>query len=143
MDIAKYSIGTGDRFGLQGSAQLAAVEMAKNRGVDLAIVWNKSYREHRIVKTTPQAVRDEADQAVKERGWRGQYFVDADHINLDNVDLFIANSDFFTIDVADFIEKKTDDGSMAEFVRKYSHLTGELSISGMEKPLRVSEGLLQ
>ncbi|MGW8195912.1 MAG: tagaturonate epimerase family protein, partial [Desulforhopalus sp.] len=55
----------------------------------------------------------------------------------------IANSDFFTIDVADFIGKKTDDRSVAEFIRKYSHLTGELSISGMDKPLRVSEGLLQ
>ncbi len=120
MKIAKYSIGTGDRFGLQGNAQLAAIKKALDKGVDLAIVWNKSHREHSIVGTVQQAVREEADQAVKALGWTGQYFVDADHIGLGNVDLFLKSSDFFTLDVADFIGKKADDRSLAGFIKKYS-----------------------
>ncbi len=143
MDIAKYSIGTGDRFGLQGKAQLAAVEKAQGQGADLAIVWNKSHREHTIVKTTPQDVRVEAEQAVNECGWKGQYFVDADHIGLGNVDLFLESSDFFTLDVADFIGEKADEKSLAEFGKKYSQLVGELVIPGIDQPLSVTADLLE
>ena len=56
MDIAKYSIGTGDRFGLQGKAQLATGEKAKGQEFDFAIVWNKFHREHIVIKTTQQQV---------------------------------------------------------------------------------------
>ena len=49
--------------GLQGSAQLDAVIRAADHGIDLAIVWNKSHREHQIVGTHPAAVRTEADEA--------------------------------------------------------------------------------
>lgn len=143
MDIAKYSIGTGDRFGLQGKAQLAAVLNARDQGAELAIVWNKSHREHTIVKTIPQDVRVEADQAVSECGWTGQYFVDADHIGLGNVDLFLESSDFFTLDVAGFIGEKADDESLAEFRRKYSQLVGELVIPGIDQSLSVTADLLE
>lgn len=143
MEIAKYSIGTGDRFGLQGKAQLAAIKKALDNGVDLAIVWNKSHREHSIVGTGQQAVREEADQAVKALGWKGQYFVDADHIGLGNVDLFLESSDFFTLDVADFIGKKTDDRSLAVFIKKNSSFLGDLAIPGLDKPLKISSELLK
>ena len=49
------------------------------------------------------ATREEADAAVKALGYTGDYFCDADHINLGNVDKFIDACDFFTIDVADYI----------------------------------------
>jgi hypothetical protein len=141
--IEKYSIGTGDRFGLQGQAQLSAVLQAKTQGVDLAIVWNKSHREHKIVNTSPQAVRKEADQAVASLGWRGQYLVDADHIGLGNVDLFLESSDFFTLDVADFIGKKADQESLQAFIGKHRPLLGELKLPGTDRPLSISQDLLQ
>ena len=89
MELNKYSFGTGDRFGQQGSAQLDAVKKAKERGVDIAIVWNKSHREHTIVSTSQSDVRKEADEAVSSSDWPGAYHVDADHINLSNVDGFL------------------------------------------------------
>ena len=62
--IEKYSIGTGDRFGHQGAAQIAAVKNAREKGVDVAIVWNKSNREHLLSGTKP------ADQgAVASVSW--------------------------------------------------------------------------
>lgn len=144
MKIAKYSIGTGDRFGMQGKAQLSAIAKAKEQGVDdLAIVWNKSHREHTIVLTTQQEVRVEADQAVKAVGWEGQYLVDADHIGLGNVDFFIDSSDFFTLDVADFIGKKADEESINKYVKKHSNLIGQLVIPGIKGPLEITEELLQ
>ena len=103
MILGKYSIGIGDRFGHQGKAQLAALTKAKEAGVDITPVWNKSNREHGIIGTRPMEVRREADQAVKACGWKAPYFVDADHIGLSNVDGFIEASDFFTLDVADYI----------------------------------------
>ena len=103
MELEKYSFGVGDRFGREGKAQLEAIIKAKQKGLDIVQVWNKSHREHSIIGTSPCDVRDEADAAVKELGWADSYYVDADHINMSNVDGFIEDSDFFTLDVADHI----------------------------------------
>ena len=112
MTIGKYSFGVGDRFAHEGINQLKALIEAEERlGVHFVPVWNKSNREHQIVGTEPSETRAEADAAVKALNYKGQYFVDADHINLTNVDRFIDSSDFFTIDVADYIGKS---GSMEE-----------------------------
>ena len=112
MTIGKYSFGVGDRFAHEGINQLKALIEAEERfGVHFVPVWNKSNREHQIVGTEPAETRAEADAAVKALNYKGQYFVDADHINLNNVDRFIDSSDFFTIDVADYIGKS---GSMEE-----------------------------
>ena len=107
MTIGKYSFGVGDRFSHEGINQLKAlIKIQEQFGVTFVPVWNKSNREHVIVGTEPDEVRREADAAVAALGYKGQYFVDADHINLGNVDRFIAASDFFTIDVADYIGKE-------------------------------------
>lgn len=143
MNFAKYSLGTGDRFGLQGKAQLAAIRKAAAHGVELAIVWNKSHREHTIVKTSQQQVRKEADQAVQAAGWKGQYLVDADHIGLGNVDLFMDSSDFFTLDVADYIDKKADETLLKRYVEKHAHFVGELIVPGIGTPLSIDANLLE
>jgi len=82
MILEKYSLGIGDRFGHQGKAQLQAIIRAKKEGVNITPVWNKSHREHTIIKTSPGDVRIEADETVKALGWSGSYCVDADHIGL-------------------------------------------------------------
>ena len=110
--IGKYSFGVGDRFAHEGVNQLKAlIEAEEQFGVHFVPVWNKSNREHQIVGTEPMETRREADAAVAALGYKDQYFVDADHINLNNVDRFIEASDFFTIDVADYIGKT---GTMEE-----------------------------
>lgn len=103
--LNRYSVGTGDRFGRQGEAQLHAFELLAVRGVEASIVWNKSNREHLLIGTGPEDQRAASDAAVKARAYKGVYCVDADHINLSNVDKFIPWCDFFTIDVADYIGK--------------------------------------
>ena len=104
LKIGKYSFGVGDRFAHEGINQLKAlIEAEEKFGIHFVPVWNKSNREHQIVGTEPAETRAEADAAVKALNYKGQYFVDADHINLNNVDRFIESSDFFTIDVADYI----------------------------------------
>ncbi len=108
MRLPKFSMGIGDRFAHQGTAQLDAIIEASRQGAVVAPVWNKSHREHTIVGSSPADVRDEADDAVQARGWTGPYFVDADHIGLGTVDGFIESSDFFTLDVGD-VEKFTQE----------------------------------
>ena len=104
LTIGKYSFGVGDRFAHEGVNQLKAlIEAEEMFGVHFVPVWNKSNREHQIIGTEPGDTRKEADAAVKALNYKGQYFVDADHINLVNVDRFIDASDFFTSDVADYI----------------------------------------
>lgn len=137
MKLEKYSFGTGDRFGQQGDAQLEAVRKAKEQGVDIGIVWNKSHREHTIVGTVPLDVRNEADAAVRTSKWPGTYHVDADHINLSNVDGFLECSDFFTIDVADAIGEKAAEEDLQAFVKKYEKYCVSLPIGGIEKPLEI------
>ena len=112
MTIGKYSFGIGDRFAHEGVNQLKALlKVEEEYGVHFVPVWNKSNREHTIVGTVPMETRQEADAAVAALGYKDQYFVDADHINLNNVDKFIDACDFFTIDVADYIGKE---GSLEE-----------------------------
>jgi hypothetical protein len=141
--LAKYSFGTGDRFGMQGEAQLSAVAAAAEKGVDLDIVWNKSHREHTIVGTSQSDVRLEADQAVAQCNWKGGYFVDADHINLGNVASFLAPSDFFTIDVADYIGEKANENELSDFVTRFGPYCGRLAIEGIIEPLQVTSEQLR
>ncbi len=130
--LGKYSIGMGDRFGHQGSAQLNAIIEAGKKGIDITPVWNKSNREHMIIGTQPDDVRKEADEVTRKAGFNKPYFVDADHINMDNVDRFIESSDFFTIDVASYIGKLADEELIQNFVTGSSKYTGELKIQGIE-----------
>jgi hypothetical protein len=128
----KYSIGMGDRFGHQGSAQLKAIIDAGKKGIEITPVWNKSNREHIIIGTEPGDVRKEADDVTKKAGFTKPYFVDADHINLDNVDRFIESSDFFTIDVASYIGKRAEEEAVQKFVSDSLNYSGELKIAGIK-----------
>lgn len=143
MKLGKYSFGTGDRFAHQGEAQLQASMLAKNAGIELTHVWNKSYREHKTVKSEPASVRQEADAAVKALGWNGQYLVDADHINMNTVDGFVPYSDFFTLDVADYIGKPANPEEIEAFVSKYSKYKGQLAIPGIATPFHVDDTFLR
>src|SRR5438093_7545078 len=89
---------------------------AREAGLKLHPVWNKSNREHMIVKSKPDDLRAEADAAVKELGWKEAYYVDADHIGLKTVDAFIPGSNFYTLDVADFTGKPADANDIETFV---------------------------
>ncbi|MDQ7848969.1 MAG: tagaturonate epimerase family protein [Armatimonadota bacterium] len=133
MILPPYSLGLGDRFGRQGRAQLAAVVAARDVGVDLAPVWNKSHREHAITGTQPAAVRAEADAAVAALGWTGPYFVDADHVTLGTVDPFIPACDYFTLDVADFVGRPASAAEIEAFVARYGHFARERKIPGMDQ----------
>lgn len=143
MKLPKYSMGIGDRFAHQGRAQLAAFVRARDAGVEVAPVWNKSNREHLIVHSEPASVREEADAAVDALGWQGAYFVDADHIGLATVDRFIAPSDFFTIDVADFIGKPATASDVAAFVAAQEKLANSRAIPGITEPIDVSKARIE
>ena len=139
MLLPRYSMGVGDRFARQGIAQLDAVMQAQEQGVAVAPVWNKSHREHTIVGSTPADVRAEADAAVKARGFTQPYFVDADHIGLKTVSGFLEASDFFTLDVADFIDTPPQPKDLAAFVEKHRRFLGVLEIPGIDAPLEITE----
>lgn len=143
MKIVKYSMGVGDRFAQQGKAQLSAILKAKSElGVPVAPVWNKSNREHQIIGTKPDTVRIEADAAVKALGYDGAYYVDADHINASTVQDFIAPSDFFTLDVADFIGEKPDASDLSAFVEANKKYLGSFSIPGIDETFSITESML-
>lgn len=148
MILGKYSFGVGDRFGRQGRAQLAAIIRAKTEGVEITPVWNKSHREHSIIGTKPADVRREADEAVGACRWDGAFFVDADHIGLNNVDQFVESSDFFTIDVADFIGKpahglaavrQAGEKDVQSFIQKHNRYIGSLKIPGIDAAFDINK----
>ncbi|MGH9721926.1 MAG: tagaturonate epimerase family protein [Bryobacteraceae bacterium] len=136
LTLSKYSIGVGDRFARQAGAQLRACMMAGESGIDVIPVWNKSNREHTLIGSRPESVREAADRAVQALGWNKPYHVDADHINFDTVDGFIEASDFYTIDVADWIGRPADPAAVETFVKRHTHLVGELRIPGIESAFR-------
>jgi len=136
--LEKFSFGMGDRFGLQGHAQLRACQLATELGAHLVPVWNKSNREHSFIGTEPSSLRAEADAAVKALGWQQAYHVDAGHIRLDTVDRFIAPSDFFTIDVADSIGTPASAADVKGFVERHPELIGTISSPYIDHPFAIT-----
>lgn len=142
MNIEKYSFGIGDRFGMQGRAQLKALLRGRETGVKIVPVWNKSFREHQIIGTQPADVRVEADSSVAALGYEGPYYVDADHINAGNVENFIIHSDFFTLDVASYIGKPAPREQMdiaKSYLKKFS---GKINIPGLDQPFFADDSTL-
>jgi len=135
--IAKYSLGMGDRFAHQGEAQLQAIVQAKALGLAISPVWNKSNREHTLIGSEPGDLRNEADAAAAALKWIGPYHVDADHINLGTVDRFVAASDFYTIDVADYTGKAAEPDSLSAFIGVAGKYVGSLPIAGLSLPLNL------
>src|SRR5437870_1059445 len=143
MTLEKYSLGVGDRFGHQAKAQLRACMLAAQHGVEVIPVWNKSNREHATIGSEPVSARAAADAAVKELGWNRPYHVDADHVRIETVDRFIPHSDFFTIDVADWISKPADANAVKIFVDRHPELSGRISIPGIERPFNTTRAQVE
>ena len=143
MYLEKYSIGIGDRFGLQGAAQLKAFLKAKEKGFTIVPVWNKSKREHILINSSPKDTRVEADNAVSEIKWKDSYYVDADHIGRQTVDEFIEYCNFYTLDVADFINQPLPDEKIKGFIKSASEFLGELKIPGVSNSFLITEDKLR
>lgn len=137
--IEKFTLGMGDRFAREGRAQLAAIQLGWDQGIPVHPVWNKSNREHTIVKTRPDDVRREADEAVQAAGWNRPYYVDADHIGLKTVDAFLAGSNFFTLDVADFVGKPGPADAAERFRLFLAPWGREVRIPGIERPFPLDD----
>jgi hypothetical protein len=139
MLIEKYSFGIGDRFGKQAKAQLRALIQAEREGISVVPVWNKSNREHTTIKSTPASVKQAADEAIGALGWTDSYYIDADHIGLNTVDRFLESSNFFTIDVADFIGQEADAGDIEKFIQQCQGYLGELKIPGIDETFAITK----
>ena len=129
--LSKYSFGVGDRFANQAKPQLQAIIMAKEKGCHITPVWNKSFREHEIIGSKSLETRNSVNKAVADLGWNDPYFLDADHINFNNVDFFLDTCDFYTIDVADFIGHKIEDNYRNEFYENNKKYIGDLNLEGV------------
>jgi hypothetical protein len=140
--LPRFSIGVGDRFAHQAKAQLAACIKAKDAGLEVVPVWNKSNREHNIIGSEPSQTRKAADAAVKELGWTVPFYLDADHINLSTVERFLAPCDFFTLDVAEMIGQPAAAADVKAFVTRHPELIGTVSIPGIPEPFQTDEAFV-
>ena len=143
LKLSRFSVGVGDRFAHQAKAQLRACIKVAEQGTEVVPVWNKSNREHLIIGSEPASVRAAADAAVRELAWRKPYHVDADHTRLETVDRFLAPSDFFTIDVADFIGRPAERSTVEAFVKAHPELLGKIQIAGIEQPFTTTREQLE
>jgi len=143
LKLPKYSIGVGDRFAHQASAQLRACIQAVEAGVEVVPVWNKSNREHNIIGSDPSETRCAADRAVSELHWTRPYFLDADLINLSTAERFLKPCDFFTIDVADWIGKPAEATRVEAFIGRHPELTGTVTIPGVEQTFESDAGFVR
>ena len=140
--LEPYSFGVGDRFAHQAKAQLRAFislseQMKPKPGLAVVPVWNKSNREHTFIGSEPQSVYEAAAVAVAELGWDQPWYVDADHVQLNTVDRFLACSNFFTIDVADSIGKPASDSDVSQFVGRHPELLSPITMPGIDVPLTI------
>src|SRR5918993_1141006 len=143
LKLEKYSFGVGDRFAHQAKAQLRACMRAAAEGVEVAPVWNKSYREHSIVGSQPASVLAAAQAAVSELDWTKPYHLDADHIRLETVESFIEPCDFYTLDVADAIGQPAAAEDVKAFVERHPELVGRIEIPGIEQPFETDRAEIE
>lgn len=142
MTIARFSMGAGDRFGTEGAAQVAAFEKIQADGVEVDIVWNKSNREHVTVGTTPADQRAAAEAAIARTGYSRPYYIDADHVGMDNVDWFIGHSNFYTIDVTNCIGRSATPESAAAFRERSQQLLGSFTPEGSNQSIDITPEVL-
>lgn len=62
---------------------------------------------------------------------------------MNTVDGFVPHSDFFTLDVADYIGKSAEPKEIEAFLTKYASYIGELQIPGIEAPFQIDEAFLR
>ncbi|HEY5386344.1 MAG TPA: tagaturonate epimerase family protein, partial [Thermoleophilia bacterium] len=136
--LGKYSLGVGDRFAHEAEAQLMAFVEAARLGVDVTPVWNKSNREHLVVGSEPLSAREAADAAVRTVGWRGTYFVDADHITASTVERFLEPCDFFTLDVTGSIGRPAAATAVDAFCARHGELKADVEVAGIDSPVAMS-----
>jgi hypothetical protein len=138
LEIEKFSIGVGDRFAHQAKAQLLACKLVADQGVTVVPVWNKSNREHNFIGSEPSSVLAAAKEAVAALDWKHGWHVDADHIGLQTVDRFLPHSDFFTLDVADFIGKPVPAEDVEAFLSRHPELVGTIALPKCDEPLQTT-----
>ncbi len=136
--LSKYSVGTGDRFAHQAKAQLRACVQALAQGIEVIPVWNKSNREHIIIGSEPESVRQAANAAVQALNWKLPYYCDADHVTLETVGRFLEPCDFFTIDVADFIGQTAPPAEIDAFVERHPELQGSIELAGADETFEIT-----
>ena len=144
--LAQFSLGTGDRFARQAAAQLSAVSAAAEQGIALDIVWNKSFREHKTIGSQPASTREAADAAVRayrnsgaDRAWKGNYYLDADHIGLETVGIYLPYAEFYTLDVADAIGRDCDDAYRRRFMDAAESWIGKnIAVEGLEGGITIA-----
>jgi hypothetical protein len=136
--LAKYSFGVGDRFAHQAQAQLRACMQAADDGIGVTPVWNKSNREHVIVGSRPADVRQAAAAAVSRLEWTGPFHVDADHINMKNVEGFLESSDYFTLDVADAIGHCIEAAEVDGFLARHPEILTPVALPEIKRTLHIS-----
>ncbi|MCA8999468.1 MAG: hypothetical protein KDA80_20910 [Planctomycetaceae bacterium] len=141
--LEKLSFGVGDRFAHQAESQLRAFQEMEAQGVRIAPVWNKSNREHTFVGSVPQSVYDAAAVAVEKLGWSAPWHVDADHIQLATVEPFLDCSDFFTIDVADFIGQPSSDSEITSFLERHPELCGTFDLPGVDESFHIDRDFVR
>lgn len=133
----------GDRFARQARAQLQVCARAASLGTDIVPVWNKSNREHITIGSEPAQSRAAADAAVAALRWEKPYFLDADHIRLETVDRFLPHSDFFTINVADWIAKPAPPETVRGFLKRHGEVLEPIGIEGINRPFQTSRTELE
>jgi tagaturonate epimerase len=142
LTLAKYSVGTGDRFAHQAKAQLQACQLALKSGIEIVPVWNKSNREHTIIGSEPLSTRHAVDDAVKALGWTLPYYCDADHINPQTVGRFLTACDFYTHDVADYIGQPAPAADIDAFVARHASLIGKIQLGSVGE-IEITDALLR
>jgi tagaturonate epimerase len=141
--LSKFTFGVGDRFAHQAAAQLEAFRIARQRGWELVPVWNKSNREHHTVGSEPPSVLAAAKAAIDDAGWTHGFYIDADHIGIATVDPFLECSDFFTLDVAEWIGRPAADEDIEAFVFNHRGLLGKLEIPDLTQSVTIDEEMLR
>jgi len=142
VQIPPFSFGFGDRFSLHGHAFVKAIKELQANGINIFPVWNKSHTEYKSTADTPKQMYLSIKNCAQEASLNQGFGFDADHVTMENIDRYIADCDYFTIDVSNYIRKLAPYDEMDTFIKGNQRYIGRLEVPGMNDAFHVFENVI-
>lgn len=137
--LGKYSIGFNNSITHPEIAQLAAIQLATNNGIQITPVWNKTYTEHLQTKSTAAEFQNYIEESRKQANWKADYFIDSENITNENIEFFLPHCNYFTFSISDFISNKPTDDKINKLHKLANTFFGTIVIDELSKPISFTE----
>lgn len=135
--LSGLSLGLGPAWHSLPGLQAQALGQAAGA---LSLVWGAPIAVQHSLHTRPAEQRR---LLTAQLGTGASYYLEADHVTEKDLDLHLQHCDYYTLDISQHLGRATTPERKEQFLRACKSWVGVLSITGIQRVLKVSERWLQ